>query len=67
MEATTEEYRAKALKMLQKLRRSKGAPCKKWRGVGYFGVPGAVMRQLADEGLCETRKLSGHAPTEYRP
>lgn len=58
--------REKALAALERLRRNVRPPCKRWRNAGYFGVPGAVMRLLAEEGHCETRKSSGHAPQEYR-
>ena len=58
--------REKAIEALDRLRRCGRSPCKRWRNVGYFGVPGEVMRQLAAEGLCETRKLNGHSPQEYR-
>ena len=63
-EAQTDEE--KALEKLERLRR-KGSPCEQWRGVGYFDVPGAVMRGLAESGKCEMRKLSGSSPTEFRP
>lgn len=58
--------RDKALLILERLRRSKGAPCKKWRSAPYFGVPAEVMQQLAAEGLCETRKVSDSSPQEFR-
>lgn len=39
---------------------------KTWLGVGYFGVPGAVLRQLADEGYADMRKRGPSSPTEFR-
>lgn len=56
----------KALTKLAHLRRTVRPPSKRWRNTGYFDVPGAVMRGLADAGLCETRKRDGAAPQEYR-
>ncbi len=59
--------REKALATLERMRWWRMPPGKKWRNAGFFDVPGAVMRELAAEGLCETRKLDGHSPQEYRP
>ena len=58
--------REKALAKLASLRRSNAPRSKRWRNTGYFDVPGAVMRQLADEGMCETRKRDAASPQEYR-
>lgn len=62
----TPEQRSTAIEKLNKFSLRKLSPCKQWRGMGYFDVPGAVMRELEDEGIVESRKKSGHAPTEYR-
>jgi hypothetical protein len=56
----------KAAAKVRHLRLKVSPPCKRWRNTGYFDVPGAVMRELAAEGVCETRKRDGAAPQEYR-
>lgn len=58
-------YEEKAIALLKRLRMQ--PPGKQWRDVGYFSVPGKIMRTLADEGRCEMRKKHAHSPTEYRP
>lgn len=57
----------KAAQMIEKMRRWRVPNHKLWRDVDHFDVPGFVMRELADAGYCERRKLSGHSPNEYRP
>ena len=59
--------RAKALRKLNGLQQSRYPRSKQWRNAGYFDVPGAVMRELTAEGLCETRKRGPADPQEYRP
>lgn len=41
-------------------------PCKQWRGTAYYDVPASALRSLVDDGTMGSRKISGHAPTEWR-
>ncbi|MBS5905044.1 hypothetical protein [Roseomonas mucosa] len=39
---------------------------RQWEGMGFFDVPGRVLRDLAAEGLARMSKASGHSATEFR-
>lgn len=59
-------YRYEVNKKLDSWSLRSCAPGKRWRDTGYFDVPGWVLREMAEEGLIEMRKLSGTSPTEWR-